>query len=385
MINNSEKTVGLYLHIPFCTAKCRYCDFYSAAAPRARQEEYVTALVGDLVARASEAVDFTVDTVYIGGGTPSLLSTRDIARLLSAVGQHYTLAPGAEITMECNPHSAGKSDFAALLAAGGNRLSIGLQSADDAELAALGRPHDFRTFEKTYGAARAAGFENINVDMMFGIPYQTPESLSRTLETVLALAPRHVSAYGLRVEEGTPFWQERHTLPIADEDVVADMQLLVSKALNDAGYCHYEVSNYAKVGYHSRHNMRYWKGSPYLGFGPASHSYFGGVRFEAPRDTVLYMDAARRGDFAALRLHPHRLTPHEEREEYVMLRMRLFEGIDEADFKARFGLSFEEAYGDLSRLIAGGLLVREGGRIAFTERGMYVSSAILSEWLDFSE
>ena len=385
MINNGEKTVGLYLHVPFCTAKCRYCDFYSAAAPRARHGEYVDALRGELLARAGDAAGYTVDTVYIGGGTPSLLSASEIAGLLDAVRGHYAVQQDAEITMECNPHSARKSDFEALLGAGVNRLSIGLQSAQDSELAALGRPHDFAAFTRTYQAARLAGFSNINVDIMFGIPHQTPESLLRTLEAVLERAPEHVSAYGLRIEEGTPFFEERENLPIADEDTVADMQLLVSSTLKDAHYLHYEVSNYAKAGYASRHNMRYWHGSPYLGFGPAAHSYFEGVRFETPRDTALYVDAVRQGDFATLRTNPHRLTPSEMREEYVMLRMRLFEGIDEADFKNRFGACFEEIYGDLSRLIAGGFLMRKGGRIAFTERGMYVSNAILSEWLDFSE
>lgn len=345
----------------------------------------MAALVKDLAARADSATGYTVDTVYIGGGTPSLLAPEDIALLLDTVRRHYDLAPDAEITMECNPHSAGKGDLAALRAAGLNRLSIGLQSAIDAELSALGRPHDFKAFESTFRSARAAGFSNINVDVMFGIPHQTMDSLTHTLKTVLDFAPEHISAYGLRVEEGTPFWHERHTLPLADEDTVADMQLLVSRTLRRAGYRHYEISNYARAGYHSRHNMRYWLGTPYLGFGPAAHSYFEGVRFETPRDMTAYIEAVTRGDLTALRAGAHRLTPHEVQEEYVMLRMRLLDGIDEAEFSARFGKSFEEAYGDPSRLISGGFLVRDGGRIAFTERGMYVSNTILSDWLDFEE
>lgn len=379
----NKPTLGLYLHVPFCAAKCRYCDFYSAAASRAQQEAYVAALARDLTARAKTAEGYTVDTVYLGGGTPSLLPPSDIALLLDTVRRHYDLAPDAEITMECNPHSALTGDFAALLRAGVNRLSIGLQSAIDRELVALGRPHDFADFEKTLRAARAAGFVNISVDVMFGIPHQTVESLEKTLAAVLKFAPEHVSAYGLRVEESTPFWRERHTLPLADEDTVADMQLLVARVLGEAGYEHYEVSNYAREGYRSRHNMRYWLGASYLGFGPAAHSYFDGVRFEAPRDTVQYIEAVDTGNGELLCQNAHRLTPHEVEEEYVMLRMRLFEGIDEADFKARFGRSLEEAVGDLSRLAEGGFLSRRGGRVAFTERGMYVSNAILSDWLDF--
>ena len=379
----NKPTLGLYLHVPFCAAKCRYCDFYSAAAPRARQQAYVAALVRDLIARAKTAEGYVVDTVYLGGGTPSLLPPSDIALLLGTLRGHYDLAEDAEITMECNPHSAKTGDFEALLQAGVNRLSIGLQSAIDTELAALGRPHDFADFEKTFCAARAAGFSNISVDVMFGIPHQTVKSLEKTLAAVVSLAPEHMSAYGLRVEEGTPFWRERHTLPIADEDTVADMQLLVARVLGEAGYEHYEVSNYARGGYRSRHNMRYWLGQEYLGFGPAAHSYFDGVRFEAPRDTAQYIRAVEAGDKETLCQNARRLTPHEVQEEYVMLRMRLFEGIDEADFQARFGVSLEDAVGDLSRLADGGFLTRREGRMAFTERGMYVSNAILSEWLDF--
>ncbi len=345
----------------------------------------MAALVRDLEGRSASAKGYTVDTVYIGGGTPSLLPASDIALLLGAVRRYYTLGEQVEITMECNPHSAEAADLAALRAAGVNRLSVGLQSAIDSELSALGRPHDVKAFERTFLAARAAGFDNLSVDIMFGIPKQTADTLERTLSFVLSFAPEHVSAYGLRVEEGTPFWQERNALPIADEDTVADMQLQISAALKRAGYLHYEVSNYARAGYHSRHNIRYWMGSPYLGFGAAAHSYFGGVRFEAPRDTAGYIEAVGRGDLAALKINAHSPTPHEVREEYVMLRMRLFEGIDERDFEARFGICFEQAYGDLARYIEGGFLTREGGRIAFTERGMYVSNAILSEWLDFGQ
>ena len=378
-----ENTVGLYLHVPFCVAKCRYCDFYSAAAPEEVMSRYAAALAKELESRAPLARGLVVDTVYIGGGTPTLLAPADIAYLLDTVRQHYTLDPALEVTVECNPQSFKVGIFEALLGAGVNRLSIGLQSANDRELSALGRPHDMAAFVSTYRAAREAGFQNINVDIMFGIPHQTRESLGHTLNTVLAYAPEHISAYGLRVEEGTPFWRERHTLPIPDEDTVADMQLTVAEVLGDAGYEHYEVSNYARAGYRSRHNMRYWLGTPYLGFGAAAHSYFGGVRYEAPCDTEGYVRAVEEGNLSALQLSAHRITPHEAMEEYVMLRMRLFEGIDEKDFSARFGISFEEVYGNAEKLIRGGLLTKKAGRIAFTEQGMYVSNAILSEWLDF--
>jgi len=375
-------TLGLYLHIPFCVGKCRYCDFYSAPAGRRMQERYVAALVSDLIATAPKAQAYTVDTVYIGGGTPTLLSGESLALLLDTVRAHYRLLPCAEITVECNPTTLTDGLFECLAAAGVNRVSIGLQSASEHELQALGRPHGYGEFVRTYRAARAAGIKNISVDLMFGIPHQTRDSLQSTLDAVLALAPEHISAYGLRVEEGTPFFAVREELPIADDDTVADMQEQIAAVLTRAGYLHYEVSNYAKKGYCSRHNMRYWLGAPYLGLGPAAHSYFEGVRTAVLPDTAAYIAAQEQGRGACI-CESHEIGSHEAQEEYVMLRMRLFEGIDEADFAARFGVELEKAYGPFDKLLSGGLLRREDGRIAFTERGMYVSNAILSDWLDF--
>lgn len=381
----TDTTLGLYIHVPFCASKCRYCDFYSAPTDKAVRDAYVRALAAELAARAPKARGMVVDTVYIGGGTPTVLPPSDIALLLDTVRVHYTLDHSAEISVECNPCAAPEGLFEGLRAAGVNRLSVGLQSASDRELSALGRPHDLAAFDRTFRAARAAGFQNINVDIMMGIPYQTGESLQKTLDRVLTYAPEHISAYGLRVEEGTPFWRERHTLPLADDDTVADMQLATAKALKAAGYEHYEVSNYARRGFRSRHNMRYWQTLPYLGFGPSAHSYFGGVRYAAPRDTLGYIAAVGAGDLDALRGDVHPIGEKEQREEYVMLRMRLFEGVSEKDFSARFGVPFEELYGGLDKLEKSGLLTRQNGRIAFTEAGMYVSNAILSEWLDFGD
>lgn len=381
----TDTALGLYIHVPFCASKCRYCDFYSAPTDKTVHDAYVKALVAELAARAPKASGFTVDTVYIGGGTPTVLPPTDIARLLDTVRAHYTLDASAEISVECNPCAAPDGLFEGLRAAGVNRLSIGLQSAFDSELSALGRPHDFAAFDRTFRSARAAGFQNINVDLMMGIPHQTAASLQNTLECVLTYAPEHISAYGLRVEEGTPFWRERHTLPLADDDTVADMQLATAKALKAAGYEHYEVSNYARPGYRSRHNMRYWQTLPYLGFGPSAHSYFLGVRYAIPRDTLGYIAAVEAGNFDALLTDMHFISEKERREEYVMLRMRLFEGISEKDFSARFGVDFERLYGGLDKLEKNGLLTRQNGRIAFTEAGMYVSNAILSEWLDFGD
>ena len=383
MTDTAKKALGLYIHVPFCLRKCHYCDFYSAPSNAAHRAAYVAALCAHLRQKSHTVSGYTVDTVYLGGGTPTVLEVAEIAAILGTVRQCYPLAAEAEITVECNPVTNAEGLFEGLLAAGVNRLSIGLQSTHNNELQALGRLHTYEDFLTTYRAARGAGFLNISVDLMLGIPEQTATSLAETLDRVTVLAPEHISAYGLRVEEGTRFFDTVSVLSLPDEDAVADMQEQTAAALAAAGYEHYEVSNYARPGYRSRHNLRYWLSSPYLGFGPGAHSYFEGVRFETPRDTIAYLAAVAAADTDFLESEPHPIVGKEAQDEYVMLRMRLFEGLDEGDFRTRFGTSFEKAYGDTACLEAAGLLARRDGRIAFTERGMYVSNAILSEWLDF--
>ena len=381
---DEHPTLGLYLHIPFCVRKCLYCDFYSAKPEQGVEKRYIEALIKHLETAAPTAEDYDVDTVYFGGGTPTLPGAGALGRVLSAVRKNYRLTGDAEITTECNPVTGSDELFWGLAAAGFNRVSVGLQSADDGELKALGRPHDFAAFQSTFRGLFAAGIRNVNVDVMFGIPRQTRESFARTLDAVIATGATHVSAYGLRVEAGTPFAAMKD-LRLPGDDATADLQLLAAERLTAAGYKHYEVSNYARPGYACRHNLRYWLGSPYLGFGPGAHSYFEGVRYAFPRDTAAYLDAAGKGDFGALVKDREAVTGKNAQDEYVMLRMRLFEGVDEADFKTRFGTSFENAYGPFDRLEKAGYLCRTGGRTRFTERGMYVSNAILSEWLDFGK
>ena len=377
------KALGLYLHIPFCLQKCNYCDFCSAPASAETRAAYVDALCAHLCALSPLAREYTVDTVYLGGGTPTLLSADEFSRILDTVRAHFTLLPSAEITSECNPVTGAEALFCGMREAGVNRLSIGLQSVHERELKLLGRLHSFADFESTFAAARRAGFDNISADLMFGIPAQTAESFAQTLQTLCDLSPEHISAYGLRVEDGTPFGRMRDTLPLPSEDEEAEMAELVASYLPAHGYARYEISNYAKAGYHSRHNLRYWLGEEYLGFGPAAHSFFGGVRFETPADTGAYLRTVEKGDFDALFTERHTVTKEEAREEYVMLRMRLAEGIDKADFSHRFATSFEECYGDLSTLVQGGFLKNTDTCVAFTARGMQLSNAILSEWLDF--
>lgn len=385
MKTDREGTLGLYIHVPFCLGKCLYCDFYSGAFPKETRHAYVRALCAHLRAWAPPARELAVDTVYFGGGTPTLLDSAEICAILNTVRGDYDLQPDAEITIECNPATLGREKAEELFAAGVNRVSIGAQSTQENELRALGRRHSVKDFFDTVSGVKSVGFSNISADLMFGIPEQTIASFSETLDAVIALDLPHISAYGLRIEEGTPFFGAREKLALPNEDDEADMQLLVAKKLGAAGLLHYEISNYAKPGFASRHNLRYWMGAPYLGFGPGAHSYFQSLRFSTDPDLAAYLAAVQEGRFDALCKGRELIAGKEAMDEYVMLRMRLIKGVDEADFAHRFGTSMEAAYGDLSRLVAGGFLVREAGRVAFTEKGLYVSNAILSDWLDFGK
>ncbi len=375
--------LGLYIHIPFCLRKCNYCDFCSAVSDDDTRTAYIAALCQQLATVAPGADGMDVDTVYLGGGTPTLLDPLQLATILNTVRTHYAVVQDAEITVECNPVTNTRGLFEGLRTAGFNRLSIGLQSIHEKELSLLGRLHTFDDFKATFAAARAAGFDNISADVMFGIPAQTPDSFRQTLHTLADLGPEHISAYGLRIEPGTPFYKKRDTLPLPCEDAESEMAELVSDLLPTLGYERYEISNYAKRGFSSRHNLRYWLGADYLGFGPGAHSFFRGTRFETSPDTVAYLAAAEKGAFDTLFTNHHTPDAHELREEYVMLRMRLCEGVEKADFEKRFGKSFSACYGDLSPLIRGGFLTETDTHVAFSARGMQVSNAILCQWLDF--
>ncbi len=374
------KTLGLYVHIPFCRSKCLYCDFCSF--PRQDEEkmvEYVGALFRDLRAHAPACRDYTVDTVFLGGGTPTTLPAYLLKELMGEIYKYYNVAPDAEITAECNPVTGERELFARMRAAGINRLSIGLQSAHEKELKALGRLHNFDTFATCFSDARAAGFDNISVDVMSGIPHQTPESRRETLEKVLALSPEHISSYDLIIEAGTPFARKRATLSLPDEEAARRMYTEGIEVLAEKGYAQYEISNFARPGYESRHNLKYWNCDEYLGFGVAAYSDFNGARFGNSRDIEAYI-AGR--DITEERNVPDK---SERINEYIMLRFRLCEGVDGAAFKKRFGISFEQTYGKkLAPFVTSGLARQEGERYYLSQEGMLVSNSILSEILDFA-
>lgn len=372
-----NKPLGLYIHVPFCRRKCLYCDFCSfAGQSEDTHDRYVARLCEELTRRSGDAADHTVDTVYFGGGTPTLLSPSHFAQLIHTVRENYTLSDDVEVTAECNPATADGDKLRALRQLGINRLSIGAQSAIDEELTALGRIHTFEETKKTYLAARAAGFDNISLDVMFGIPHQTIDTFSRTLDEILSLSPEHISAYSLIVEPDTPFFEAGDTLPLPDEDTLCRMSDLLLSRLRRAGYERYEISNFAKSGKRSRHNLHYWNMDDYLGFGPAAHSLLSGVRTGHSRDLAAYLDGRDTTEPEEI------LDESTERDEYVMLRLRLCDGVNKADFLARFGLDFDEIYAVAAKkFISAGLLVDTPERMYFTDGGFSVSNTVLSEML----
>ena len=375
------KELGLYIHIPFCRSKCKYCDFCSFPnRTEADFEAYVEALCLDLRARAADCRDYLVDTVYFGGGTPTVLSWWLLEKILKTVFDCYRVAENAEITSECNPKTGDARLFREMRKMGFNRLSIGLQSTHGRELRTLGRIHSFADFGQSFRDARAAGFENINADLMSGIPHQTSESYLESIDRLCDFAPEHISAYSLIVEEGTPFGDMGGRLLLPSEDVEEEMYFRGAERLLAHGYRQYEISNFAKEGYESRHNLRYWDCKEFLGFGPAAYSDFGGERFGNSRD----VDAYIRGE--SILTDRERPTRNQRMNEYVMLRMRLAAGVDYAEFERHFGRRFEDCFGDgLRRYRESDLLTFSEGRVAFTPKGMRVSNAILSELLDFGE
>lgn len=378
MKNDSPK-LGLYVHIPFCLKKCAYCDFYSQT-DYALTDLYLTALLKEAELLAARYAACSVDTVYIGGGTPSSLTTAQLARLLEALASLFSIEKGAEFTLEANPATLDREKLAVLKQGGVNRLSIGLQSASDSELRTLSRSHTFEAFYRTYSLSRAF-FDNISLDLMFGLPDQTRESFSQTLDTAVKLAPEHLSVYALKIEEGTPFAQKADSLALPDEDAVSDMYLYACAFLEKNGYRQYEISNFAKQGCCSRHNLRYWKREAYFGLGPGAHSFVENRRYANLRDIHRYCEALLDKEEPPL-AEETVLCDTDVLEEEIMLSLRLTEGLDLSHLRKKTGYAMEKAARD--KLIfyqKNGFLKRVGDRIAFTPKGFLVSNTILSELL----
>ena len=364
-------TLGLYLHIPFCRSKCLYCDFCSIPhAAEERMVAYADAMERDLLARAEDCRDDTVDTVYFGGGTPTCLPPEVLCGFLATVLSRYNVAENAEITTECNPGTVTPGDLVKLREGGFNRLSMGLQSAQAGELRALGRLHSFADFAETFRAARAAGFANLSADVMFGIPHQTAESFADTLEKLCDLRPDHVSAYALTVEEGTPFGRRgAAALNLPDEEAVREMYLGMVEFLGKRGLAQYEISNFARPGHEGRHNLLYWNCNDYWGIGPAAHSCVDNVRRFWPGDVQGFIDG----------------TIHEEiegdctAEDYLLMQLRLTCGLDLEEYARRGGHFTAAQQAFMRQCVTHGYAVWEGSSFRLTPAGMVVQNAILTE------
>ena len=375
------KPLGLYIHIPFCKSKCIYCDFYSLPRAEDRMDRYVSALCRQLAEIAQRTTAHTVDSVYLGGGTPSYLGEKRLRRILKTVKKHYHLSRDAEITLEANPDSAG--DWRALRSlrrAGMNRLSLGVQSADDGLLRALGRPHTFAQAEEAAAAARRARIRNLSLDLIYGLPGQDLAGWKDTLERAAALEPEHLSCYGLKVEEGTPLWDMQEKMDLPDDDAQADMYLWTVERLRALGYEQYEISNFARPGRASRHNMKYWTLCEYAGFGPGAHSDLGDVRYAYLRSLDTYCAGVEAG-VSVLESSEH--IPSRERDiEYVMLGLRLTQGISRQEFENRYRLPFAPIQSVLERFRATGHAALAGERWRLTPEGFLVSNQIIGQALE---
>lgn len=366
------KRIGLYIHIPFCLQKCAYCDFYSIPGrDEALQKRYIHALTLHMKTLSATMEDRVFDTVYIGGGTPGLLTAEMLTILMNGIKDNFTLAADAEITLETNPAVADEAKFRVMREAGINRLSMGMQSSEQSVLKTLGRLHTFHQFAETFQEARRAGFENLSADVMYALPGQTVEGLLDTLQALIALSPEHISMYGLKVEENTPFGRIGDRLALPDEDTQCEMYERACELLEESGYHRYEISNFARDGYESRHNLRYWQREEYLGLGPAAHSFVDGVRYSYPRSIEDYISPLEQGRLP----EPDScvtLTPAEAKDEEIMLGLRLAKGIvtdDDLLHKCQSYLRY-------------GYMEQKGDRIAFTTKGFLVSNMILAELLE---
>ena len=387
----TKKGLSLYVHIPFCVQKCLYCDFLSAPAGDSVKEEYVQLLCQEITNWGEQLrEEYHLQTIFLGGGTPSCLSPRQLLLLGETIQTAFETENGLEYTTEANPGTVTKEHAAAFRQMGINRVSLGLQSAQDTELQRLGRIHDYRQFLETYERLRESGIENINIDLMADIPGQTLASYQDTLTKVVALQPEHISAYSLIIEEGTPFYEmeQKGCLESADEDTDREMYTFTGEYLAQQGWNRYEISNYARPGKQCRHNCTYWQGGEYLGTGLGASSYLSQYRFSNPvemkayRQYVTGMGGRNWKEYAFPEITL--LSKKMQMEEFCFLGLRMQQGISRAEFEKRFGVSVNQVYSAvLPRLYEQGLLAESQfhDRIYLTNRGIDISNRVLAEFL----
>ena len=370
----TTKPIGLYVHIPFCVRKCNYCDFCSFPIESISfRDKYISALCREI--EGYRGRNISLNSIFFGGGTPSLLTADEMSRIVSVIQKSFLILEDTEFTLEANPGTIDEEKLSEFVSLGINRLSLGLQSIHENEMKILGRIHSFDDFEKVYHSARSLGISNINVDLMYGIPEQTMESFEAIVKKIIELSPEHISLYGLILEEGTPFYNKKNSLSLPGEDSECDMYYLAARLLRENRYSHYEISNYAKEGRESRHNMKYWRCDEYIGVGLSAYSYFDGRRYGNTDMVTEYLSESYRG-FA----YEENVDNSSLAYEFVMLGLRTAGGISLKEYKEKFGCDFLENRENLiKKLVDDGYAILKEGRLFLSEKGFYVSNYILTE------
>ncbi len=372
--------LGIYIHIPFCHSKCRYCDFYSLPCQeKETMDGYLRAVCAHIREAGELAPGYQVDTVYFGGGTPSHFGAEGLAAILTTLRNSFDVSPRAEITFEANPESVTKKLLRRLKSEGFNRVSLGVQCDRDDVLEQLGRPHTFEQVKEAVKLIRKAGFHNLSLDLMYGLPGQKLEDWQQTLKNVLSLKPEHISCYGLKLEEGTPLHKEQEKYDLPDDDMQADMYLSAIEILKAKGYRQYEISNFAKKEMASRHNLKYWMGHEYLGFGPDASSDFAGKRFAMVRDLQAYINGIQNHDQVIREIQD--IPPRERAGEYLMMRLRTTRGVQKEEYEKKYLMPFAPMEKVLEQCRERKLAVQVNGRWRLTPEGFLLSNSIISDLL----
>lgn len=360
--------LSLYIHIPFCKSKCPYCDFFSGIGNEEKYDDYRNALI-EKIDYWSSKTDKSIETIYFGGGTPSVIGAKRLTDILSAIKNKFAVSKNAEITVEINPDTGKIIDFSKLKQCGFNRISVGLQSACENELKALGRIHNTDDVKLTVQRAKNAGLKNISLDLMMGIPFQSKESLRESIDFCSACGVNHISSYILKIEQGTKFFEQKDNLILPNEDIQADLYLFATEYLEKLGYRQYEISNFAKVGFESKHNVNYWKCGEYIGIGPSAHSFFNGKRFyydrsmEDFKNNVIISDGTGGSE-----------------EEFIMLSLRLKSGLNFNEYRDKFGKLLPSRFSeDIKKYVKAGFMTVDDEKICFTPKGFLVSNSIIAD------
>ena len=375
-----ERMLGIYIHIPFCASKCSYCDFYSLAGQESKMDKYQSALIKHIEESASQMEPYYIDTIYFGGGTPSIYGAKRLCELFNTLKRTAKVLKSAEVTVEMNPDSVNQNDLRLLKNEGFNRISLGVQSANDDILRLIGRRHSFKQAEQAVRLARSEGFDNISLDLIYGLPSQTKNDWADTLSKSIALRPQHFSCYGLKLEDGTPICKYRGSAFLPDDDDQADMYLYMTDILEHYGYSQYEISNFSLPSKESRHNLKYWRLDDYMGFGPGAHSFVDGIRYSFVRDLDKYIDGVFGTEYI--------IDEYEKPDtlglaaEYIMLGMRTVRGISKNEYNAVYRSGFDKIEYLLGEYEKKGWTKHRNDRWCFTSSGFLLSNILIGTLLE---